>query len=702
MANKEKILAAAQKYLQKNNLVRAIKEYVKVVELDAKDVRSRQKLAELYSRTSKTEEALTHYAAVAAYYAENTFYLKAIAVYKQMQRLAPDDPSYTLQLAQLNEQQGLIGNALAEYRVLLAGYEKLQEHDNAVEILNKMRELDPENITIGMQIAEFYAHVGNVDSAHAEFAVVEKKLITLGNYQQLSKLYEKFMKVWPDDLEIKLGYGRAMVDYGEPIGGVEYLTQLQRQHPKDVVVLFTLSAGFRACSDYKHELECLERVVEWQPTSVDYLRALYRAAFDADEADKAFKYLEHSKDLFIEQKLAAELKPYYEKLRDLFPDNRDVLTSLHEIYEQLGEGEKLFDVISSELTTDTDDYSANFGGTVEGDSVSFDELAFAGEQPAADDQDISFDDISFNMADESSDGGDDDFDFDLNTSDTSGVVDIQTDLEEADFYLQQGLLEEAQQVCDRLEAASPENESILALKEQILQRRAQGSAGSTVAPLDVANDPVDIEFDDNSEVVLDLDISEFDTDFEEPLGDNEFNFTANDTDIETSLSELHVDQDVTSVQPELADSQRGVVTVITDEDTESSYNLGIAYKEMGLLDDAIVEFDKAMTCTARKVDCLSLKAACYIDKQDFASAEDVLTVGLSDGGLSPQEQVILYYETGLLYEAWDRFADALSSYQVVADNDSSFRDVGLKIMELKELVDGENGTAVGVSRVSYL
>ncbi|OQY18002.1 MAG: hypothetical protein B6I36_08010, partial [Desulfobacteraceae bacterium 4572_35.1] len=103
---------------------------------------------------------------------------------------------------------------------------------------------------------------------------------------------------------------------------------------------------------------------------------------------------------------------------------------------------------------------------------------------------------------------------------------------------------------------------------------------------------------------------------------------------------------------------------------------------------------------ARKIDCITLKTGCYIDQQKFDAAEETLTVGLSDSSLSKKEQVLLFYESGLLYEAWGRFADALSSYQVVADNDSSFRDVAAKVAELTEIVNNEGATSN--DRVSYL
>ena len=66
--NKDKLLESAQKNLKKKQIPKAIKDYAKIVEIDPADVRSRQKLAELYVRTNKNSEAYEHLEAVA-----NTF-----------------------------------------------------------------------------------------------------------------------------------------------------------------------------------------------------------------------------------------------------------------------------------------------------------------------------------------------------------------------------------------------------------------------------------------------------------------------------------------------------------------------------------------------------------------------------------------------------------------------------------------------------
>ncbi len=706
MANKDKILAAAQKYLQKNNLARAIKEYQKVLEIDSKDVRSRQKLAELYNRTGKVEQALEHYETVAKYYADNTFYLKAIAVYKLMQKLDPDNLEYTLKLAKLNEQQGLVGNALSEYRSLLQHYEESGEYDDAVKILNSMREIDPDNVSIGMRIAEFYAKVGEDAVAHDEFCELERRIREQGDYRQMRLLYEHFMQLWPDDVSVKIGYGVATVEYGDPAEGVRYLIKLQRQYPRDVEVLHALARGFRKCAEFKNEAECLLRLVEWEPENLDFQLECCQALLDSGEAEKAFTSIEAVREQFFTAERVAELKPLYEQMREELPDKRDLLTALHAIYEYLGEGEKLFDVLSSEaVSADAGEFTpSSFDDLIGegGDRVEFEEMELgAGDTGASSTDEVSFDDISFDIVGDDDSGAAEDM-FDIGGGEAAAVVDVQTDLEEADFYLQQGLLEEARQVCDRLLAQAPDNADVKARIAQIEERRSQSSAadGVDVAIVaDVGGVDLNIDVADDSGLDLDLDLGSISSG--DGLGDS-LDFDASDLDIDSSLAAIEAKaEQVAAETPQLADSQRGVVTVITDEDTESAYNLGIAYKEMGLLDDAIAEFDKAMNDPARKLDCITLKAACYMEQQQFEQAEEMLTAALIDSTFGPDDQIVIYYETGQLYEAWGRPADALASYQVVADNNSAFRNVAIKIIELKEQL-GDDAPSSDTSRVSYI
>ena len=93
---------------------------------------------------------------------------------------------------------------------------------------------------------------------------------------------------------------------------------------------------------------------------------------------------------------------------------------------------------------------------------------------------------------------------------------------------------------------------------------------------------------------------------------------------------------------------------IAADDLESHYNLGIAYREMGLLDDAISEFEKAEKEPARYVDCQTLKGLSFSDKNDYATAELMFQQALDSSHLEEVQRLNLGYELGLLYERADR------------------------------------------------
>ena len=681
MAKKEKLLATAQKLLQKNQLAKAIKQYEKALSLDDKDFRCRQKLAELYSRQGEVDKAISHYEKVAAYYADHAFYLKAIAVYKQMQKLDPENTGFTLKLAKFNEQQGLIGNALSEYRVLIKHYETNNDLQSALDILERVRELDPDNINVAAKISGYYAQAGNQDKALLVFKDVETQLKEKANYKHLQTFYEHFLKLWPDNLAVKLGYGVSMLEFGEPLGGVQYLTRLFRQYPQDTEVLDALAAGLHKCNEYAREVSCLQKLIKLEPEALDARVRLFQATLDADDPNACFAALEDSREAFFAAERVVEIKPFYERVHEMLPEKREVVDGLRLIYEHLGEGEKLFNTLADYAPEEPEaEVSEEIFATQAADTAAFEPAQVEAES----DLDSDFDDIMFDTVDDAEEVDFDLDSFDLPAQESAPSVDVAADLEEVDFYMQQGLLAEAQQACKRLAEAAPGNSEVQQRLDKI-QRLCEGESSAGVGAIEAQSPQAEVEEPSGAteEDAAGLVAGSLETE------DDSF------SDFDLSLDE---DFDLDIEGPGLADSQRGVQTVIGDEDTDSAYNLGIAYKEMGLYSDAIAEFNKAMVDPARKVACITLQAECYSDQQLYEKAEEVLTTGLSITDLSMEERIALYYETGLLYEACGRHADALSSYQVVADKIPEFREVASKVAHLKEVLGIEDD----VSRVSYV
>ena len=346
MASKDKLIASAQKSIIKGQTTRAIKDYQKVVEIDPKDMRCRQKLADLCSKAGKTSDALESYEIVAKNFADKGFYLKAVAVYKQMQRLDSSQVGIYQKLAELNEQQGLTANAIAEYRTLVKHYEQNEMQAEAVGVLQKMKALDPENLNIRIKIAELYAATGDKAEGLKEFEDVLAYLREKQNFSKIIKLYEVFMPLFPGEVTVGAGFSEACLKTGQVEQGLKVLKGALKENPDDVAVLKLLVEGYHQQKDYNNEKLTLKHLLKNAVDNLDYRLQYICACFSLGEKERVLKELEEWKEAFFEAKRVSELKQLYERLLKHLPKEEKVLRTLRSIYEISGDGDKLFKIMS--------------------------------------------------------------------------------------------------------------------------------------------------------------------------------------------------------------------------------------------------------------------------------------------------------------------------------------------------------------------
>ena len=124
ISKKDSLIEDAQKFATRGQFDKAVKVYEQIIALEPAVISHHQKIAELLIKCARNDDARKELETVANYFSKNGFYPKAIAVYKQLQKLFPTDISLSLTLAGLNEKHGLIANALAEYKLVYEQHEK--------------------------------------------------------------------------------------------------------------------------------------------------------------------------------------------------------------------------------------------------------------------------------------------------------------------------------------------------------------------------------------------------------------------------------------------------------------------------------------------------------------------------------------------------------------------------------------------------
>lgn len=125
--------------------------------------------------------------------------------------------------------------------------------------------------------------------------------------------------------------------------------------------------------------------------------------------------------------------------------------------------------------------------------------------------------------------------------------------------------------------------------------------------------------------------------------------------------------------------REGVEQQVKVDDYETHYNLGIAYKEMMLIDPAIEEFKKAMRDPERTLECCSMLAICEQAQGNLEAAVDWLHQGIDAPGFPPEDSVGLRYDLGEILEQLGRTEEASRHFQEVFEMDPDYRDIAKKL-----------------------
>jgi tetratricopeptide (TPR) repeat protein len=240
---------------------------------------------------------------------------------------------------------------------------------------------------------------------------------------------------------------------------------------------------------------------------------------------------------------------------------------------------------------------------------------------------------------------------------------LEEALEEADFFASRGLFDDARTILHEQLGIHPNH---VLLKERLTEldsqeQSARGGSGTREVPR--GNAPSDRTFD----IAASLDaIEHLDTTRRMPMGSAE---TGKQVDVEEVFAKF----------------KEGVAQQVPADDTQSHYDLGVAYKEMGLIDDAIREFGAAADDPERECVCRSMIGMILIERGKASEAIDAFMQGLQASVKAPEQEVALYYEIGAAYESLKRTKEALTYFQKVARRNSTYRDVQERVRRLSKV-----------------
>jgi tetratricopeptide (TPR) repeat protein len=128
--------------------------------------------------------------------------------------------------------------------------------------------------------------------------------------------------------------------------------------------------------------------------------------------------------------------------------------------------------------------------------------------------------------------------------------------------------------------------------------------------------------------------------------------------------------------------KRGIDEALDTDDYQSHYDLGVAFKEMGLLDEAIAEFQKALRASEGRLRTSEALGMAFFEKGQYAVCESVLRRAVEGLDGSDEAKIGLLYWMGRASEALGKKTDAMASYERAVAVDIRFLDLSERIHRL--------------------
>ena len=626
-----KTLDKAQKYVAKGYLDKAIDEYRKVLEAKPGDESTRLRVGDLYVKVGKDEDAIKAYHEVGRSLTKKGFYLKAIAVFKQILKLDPTNIDIRYRLAELYTKQGLVADAIGEYDILAKHFESKAKREDALNIIKKMIEIDPENVGIRLRLAEIYDQSGFHEDAFAEYSDASARLVKNGKHDKAEKvlrtLYDNDKK-HPMVLEGLIGIAQAK---GE--------NDLFLNYSRELISLYD------ELGDAGKRQEAQERLLEVMPGESGATEVVERAVEEVAEADEGIIEEEAVAEEEVEA-LQEEIVPEPEEEHPGEPEGDDELTPWTDLVEieedtvpSLDETDEGLEVVEETAEVGDGEPEASAEGMDEEGEDADETLETGLEEPEED----SVSDLE---------GGG------LEEEVLEPIAELSpTDIEELPELEAEPLDEVIEEVSEYSEVvdevgddeAAVEEERVVAVDETTAEEAGDGEDEA----LDESGSGF---FDLSSELGLDADQDGF---------------------MWLDGIEAHAE-----MNEEFKD---GIERQLNKEDSETHYNMGIAFMEMEMHEEAIKEFNVAIKDPQWEFDCQIRLGLSYMEMGEHRKAIACYAGGLAVKGRTESELKGIMYELALAYEADGQGKRAQEIYKKVSNIDSNFRDVAVKIGGVKKV-----------------
>jgi tetratricopeptide (TPR) repeat protein len=330
--NPIKLKQDADKEEKAGRLDKAIDFLKQLVADNPKDWNTINKIGDLYGKLNNVKAANEQYAKVAEFYSKDGFYLKAIAVWKKINKNDPTVLEPYLNLADLYSKQGLLVDAKAQYEWVFNEYIKRGRVKDAGDALRKLADIDPTDLKIRSRLADLYMRDGNSAKAIEEHIAIADELGKKGHLAEALQVLEKGLKLDPKSARLRSELARIHLLQKNYEKAVQILEDAARQVPGDREVSLRLAEAYVGAKRPGDAESLLRRILQQDPNDQDARTQMGRVFLMQGQLDAAFDQFVPIVDKLIERKDGDRAAAILQQITQRSPGHVKSLTKLVEIY----------------------------------------------------------------------------------------------------------------------------------------------------------------------------------------------------------------------------------------------------------------------------------------------------------------------------------------------------------------------------------
>jgi tetratricopeptide (TPR) repeat protein len=701
----------AEKFVKSGKIKEAIVEYERLVSSDPQDVGTLNIIGDLYMRLEQNDKAVLSFTRVADEYEKRGLYSQALAIYRKVNKIQPDNSDVSLKLGDLYSHQGFLSDAKTEYLKTAGKFIEERKFQEAIHVYEKICRLDREDLELKKALAELYRQQGYLDAALEQLNEIAEIRVAQGNLDAAEAILKEARGISPGDPKTLVALVDLYKRWDRCETAIELIEESLRQTPDNIQLMNLLGNFYFEAGEIAKAEEVFSAIVTGHPMNVNARIKLGRIQILKDKLDQAYELYEPLINSLIKKRkdekaigllgLILESQrphlPALERLASIYRTNKEmkklevVVRAVVDELRRQGATEKLLAALSElhQLRADDTEISREYRKLRR-------EMGLPDEEVAEETPEVTGKDREA----------------------------IQETLAQADLYMQQGLVRNARRILENLTLRYPDDPQILkkiAVLDEIrthmdegeLRRRVEKATAleskfkekekgqpeekPAEAPRPRGPFPDDVIEGDKvstADIFAETDIVPF---VSLDAGEREYyDLRAQAAEELEMLKAAYAEQARGAMTQEerdlsniVADFKRDLRTQTKVENNEIHYHIGIAFMEQGLYGEAIEEFSEAAKDKALALDCFSLISYCHRQKRSFHDAEKWIKKALLLAREGTDQYYALEFELAEIHEQASDTTKALSLFKEIRSWNPDFRNISGKVETLEKAANGQ-------------